>query len=142
MAGFEIGTGVIGVVVIAIQAAQKLTDLVSEVKDVPDDIRDLGASLRSLTLILDSAQTLCSKEEFKDADPLLADNLRQCIEQCGVNSESLYDELTKFKDNPTWKINFARRLVWVWQKKERDRVKARLFESRDNADTAILVMNG
>jgi hypothetical protein len=135
-------TGVAGVVVFAIEAAQKLTDLVSEVKNVPDDIRDLGANLSSLISILDSAKTLCSKEEFKDADPLLADNLRQCIQQCGVTSESLYDELAKFKDNSTGKRNFARRVTWIWHKNERQRIKTRLFESRDNADTAILVMNG
>jgi hypothetical protein len=135
-------TGVAGVVVFAIEAAQKLTDLVSEVKNVPDDIRDLAANLSSLISILDSAKTLCSKEEFKDADPLLADNLRQCIQQCGVTSESLYDELAKFKDNSTGKRNFARRVTWIWHKNERQRIKTRLFESRDNADTAILVMNG
>jgi len=135
-------TGVAGVVVFAMQAAQKLTDLVSEVKDVPEDIRDLGTNLSSLISILDSAKTLCSKEEFKDANPLLVDNLQQCIQQCGDNSESFYNELMKFKDNFMRRRSFAKRVAWIWQKKERDRIKTRLFESRDNADTAILVMNG
>jgi hypothetical protein len=54
----------------------------------------------------------------------------------------LYDELAKFKDNSTGKRNFARRVTWIWHKNERQRIKTRLFESRDNADTAILVMNG
>ena len=133
----EAVTGIAGAVVFAVESAQKLKSLIGELKDVPDDIRDLGANLDALNSILKGAQRLCSQDDFKNADALLVENISQCVRQCGDSSERLRDQLISLKGKGP-----GSRIAWVWRKTDRQRLKIRLFESRDNLDTAVLVMNG
>ncbi|KAH6686568.1 hypothetical protein VD0002_g642 [Verticillium dahliae] len=144
----EVTTGVAGLVIFAIDAAFKLTNLVNEIRDAPDDIRDLGSNLISLATILNSTKTLCSLDEFKDVDELLSETLMSCVKQCEDASSGLYAELSAFKPRtPTTPGVVERRSLrqmmhWSWRQKSRQALKTRLFDSRDNLNMAVTVLNG
>ncbi|RBQ78384.1 hypothetical protein VDGD_04100 [Verticillium dahliae] len=144
----EVTTGVAGLVIFAIDAAFKLTNLVNEIRDAPDDIRDLGSNLISLATILNSTKTLCSLDEFKDVDELLSETLMSCVKQCEDASSGLYAELSAFKPRtPTTpgvveRRSLRQKMHWSWRQKSRQALKTRLFDSRDNLNMAVTVFNG
>ncbi|PNH41873.1 hypothetical protein VD0004_g5329 [Verticillium dahliae] len=144
----EVTTGVAGLVIFAIDAAFKLTNLVNEIRDAPDDVRDLGSNLISLATILNSTKTLCSLDEFKDVDELLSETLMSCVKQCEDASSGLYAELSAFKPRtPTTpgvveRRSLRQKMHWSWRQKSRQALKTRLFDSRNNLNMAVTVLNG
>ncbi|KAG7132996.1 hypothetical protein HYQ45_018926 [Verticillium longisporum] len=144
----DVTTGVAGLVIFAIDAAFKLTNLVNEIRDAPDDIRDLGSNLISLATILNSTKTLCSLDEFKGVDELLSETLMSCVKQYEDASSGLYAELSAFKPRtPTTpgvveRRSLRQKMHWSWRQKSRQALKTRLFDSRDNLNMAVTVLNG
>ncbi|KKY31581.1 putative nacht and ankyrin domain protein [Diaporthe ampelina] len=131
-----------GVLAFAAQSTRSLTTLVTEIRDAPKDITDLRVELESLSMLLQSAQTLTTNYPLRHEDAVIAQTLTQCTTWCQESMQDLRVVITPFAVAGGARRSPMRMLSWIMHKEEVRSSTAKLRDRKASFNLAVSVLNG
>ncbi|KAI3395087.1 hypothetical protein diail_1766 [Diaporthe ilicicola] len=131
-----------GVLAFAAQSTRSLTTLVTEIRDAPKDITDLRVELESLSLLLQSAQSLTNTYPLRSEDAVLAQTLTQCTTWCQESMQDLRVIISPFAEAGSARRSPMRMISWIMHKEEVRSSTARLRDRKASFNLAVSVLNG
>ncbi|KAF7324313.1 putative nacht and ankyrin domain protein [Mycena sanguinolenta] len=143
----SITSGVAGVISLAVQVAQTVSTLISDIKDAPVDVKDLESDIKSLAALLATTQSLYDahgKNLVQDAATFDI-TLNICLERCVGPLKELEELLKPFGAASTKKRNLLRvmnSLSWVMKKGVIKGLKDRLKDAKASLTLTVSVLNG
>lgn len=131
-----------GVLAFAAQSTRSLNTLVTEIKDAPKDIADLRVELESLSMLLQSAQTLATNYPLRREDAVIAQTLTQCTTWCQESMQDLRVVITPFAEAGGARRSPMRMISWIMHKEEVRNSTAKLRDRKASFNLAVSVLNG
>ncbi|KAK7736030.1 hypothetical protein SLS63_003550 [Diaporthe eres] len=131
-----------GVLAFAAQSTRSLTTLVTEIKDAPKDITDLRVELESLSMLLQSAQTLTTNYPLRREEAVIAQTLTQCTTWCQESMQDLRVIITPFAEAGGARRSPMRMISWIMHKEEVRNSTAKLRDRKASFNLAVSVLNG
>ncbi|KAH6970650.1 ankyrin repeat-containing domain protein [Ilyonectria sp. MPI-CAGE-AT-0026] len=135
-------SGVAGIIALATATAQGLVSLIQEIKDAPQDIRELGLELDSLSSVLQSTKQLCATNEIRINDATLIETVTGCVQHSSVIMEGLKTTLEPFVDGGNWRRRSMRAFNWTMRKGDIRTQRSRFRDGTARLTLAVSVLNG
>jgi hypothetical protein len=135
---------IIGTIGVAAQAASKLVEILSTIRNAPSEIRDLNTDVQGLKSVLVSAQSLCS--QARTSDLVLLQTMNECVLGCQSTIAPLDEFLRPYAkqdgSSTTRRLSLGFKVQWAWKKDGVLAMKAKLVDSRGLLGLAVAVLNG
>ncbi|KAJ0122157.1 nacht and ankyrin domain protein [Diaporthe amygdali] len=131
-----------GVLAFAAQSTRTLTTLITEIRDAPKDISDLRVELESLSMLLQSAQSLTTTYTLRSEDAVIAQTLTQCTTWCQESMQDLRVVISPFAEAGSARRSPMRMLSWIMHKEEVRNSTAKLRDRKASFNLAVTVLNG
>ncbi|KAI4870963.1 ankyrin repeat-containing domain protein [Hypoxylon rubiginosum] len=137
--------GITGIIGFTTKAIQEVIQIISDMKDAPTEISQLKGELENLKMVLQSAQTVFHRQNFKPKDVILLHSVQQCMDSCKENVSALLSALKQIAALPFGGGKRDKALtIWRWmQRKTQIRAQqGRLREAKASLNLSITVCNG
>lgn len=135
----------VGIIAFAAQATQAVTTLISQIRDAPDDIADLGVEVEDLSSMITSVGDLSARYGQRTGDDALLKTFSQCLKHCTDSVTPLETLLKPFAASGAGsggRRNPLRIIMWTMRKGDINTLKLRLRDRKANLSIAIGVLNG
>jgi hypothetical protein len=143
----SVTSGVVGLIVTAVQAAQAVSTLISDIKDAPTDVKDLQSDVKSLAALLATTQSLYDtygKKSVQDA-ATFGVTLDICLQRCIGPLKGLEELLKPFGAGSAKKRSLGRALswfTWIMKKGAIKGLKDRLKDAKASLTLTVSVLSG
>lgn len=116
--------------------------MITEIKDAPKDITDLKVELESLSMLLQSAQTLTTNYPLRREDAVIAQTITQCTTWCQESMQDLRVVVIPFAGAAGARRSPMRMISWIMHKGEVRNSTAKLRDRKASFNLAVSVLNG
>lgn len=141
----DAAAAVTGIIAFAATTTQAVITLISQIRDAPDDIADLGVDIQDLNSMIKSVEDLSSRYGRRAGDDVLLNTFSQCAKHCLDAVTPLEELLKPFAASGTGsggRKNPVRIVMWTMRKGDIKTLKTRLRDRKTNLSLAIGTLNG
>ncbi|KAI1380236.1 ankyrin repeat-containing domain protein [Hypoxylon crocopeplum] len=137
--------GITGIIGFTTATAQQLIEIISDIRDAPTEITQLGDELKNLNMVLQSTQAVFQGQSFKPQDVILLQSVEQCMVSCKDHVSALLSVL-----GPLSTLSFGggirdkALIMWRWRQRKTEirAQQGRLREAKASLNLIVSVCNG
>ena len=131
----EIASGVVGITAVTLHSARKLSDLISSIKNAPDNVRAISHDVGDLSKLL---QTLNGFVKDASVDTSMAISLQDSLNNCNTATTRTQQEMEPFvKVSGHNGMAKWRRMAWTFNEVKVKEIRDHLQHAKANLNLWI-----